>query len=311
MNRAQAILRSLARLLKNSSPLRWPWRNPLFAGTAFVLVVYIIGGVWYGFSLYKAKRTEGPVVWMARIYPLPIARVSQSFIFPSGFFTLVASGQKYRQVDQNAVPDDATLRTQILSTLVNEKIMFNEARARDVLVSPEEAREFYSQLAEDNGGKDAFAEVLRKLYGLTEEQFILLRVRAAVQQKKLEESAFTRLKVRVIVHTNEGHLKSLIGELNAGKDFGELARANSQDQKTRENGGDLGFIDHLTIAQSYGDEVEGVLFAGKSGDVVGPVKTKDGSFVLFRIEEVSGSINARFENWLTEEQAKKRIWRLY
>ncbi len=275
------------------------------------MLIYILGGIWHGFLLYKAKRTDGPVVWMARVYPLPIARINQSFIFPSGFFTLVASAQKYRQVDQNAVPDEQAVRSQILATLVNEKIMFNEARERDVLVSAEEAREFYSQLAEDNGGKEAFSEVLRKLYGLTEEQFILLRVRAAVQQKKLEESAFTRVKVRVIVHTNEGHLRNVIGELNSGKDFGELARINSQDQKTRENGGDLGFVDRQTIAQSYGDEVENALFAGKSADVVGPVKTKDGPFVLFRIEQISGSINARFETWLVQEQAQKRIWRLY
>ena len=55
----------------------------------------------------------------------------------------------------------------------------------------------------------------------------------------------------------------------AGEDFGALAREHSQDETTRERGGDLG----LFARGRYNPQLEDAAFAGKPGEVVGPVET--------------------------------------
>ncbi len=73
----------------------------------------------------------------------------------------------------------------------------------------------------------------------------------------------------------------LFARAKAGEPFEDLARANSQDGGTAQNGGDLGV---LTRSQLPG-ELGGSIFSMDEGEIVGPIKT-DFGFHVIRLDQI-------------------------
>ena len=73
----------------------------------------------------------------------------------------------------------------------------------------------------------------------------------------------------------------LFARAEAGEPFEDLARANSQDGGTAQNGGDLGV---LTRSQLPG-ELGGSIFSMDEGEIVGPIKT-DFGFHVIRLDQI-------------------------
>ena len=86
----------------------------------------------------------------------------------------------------------------------------------------------------------------------------------------------------------------------AGADFAALARANSEDPGSRENGGDLGWVEQGTMVAPF----EEALFAMKAGEVRGPVKTDFGWHVL-QLREIKEGAGVSFEQ-AREELAREQ-----
>jgi peptidyl-prolyl cis-trans isomerase D len=85
-------------------------------------------------------------------------------------------------------------------------------------------------------------------------------------------------------------------------DFAALARANSQDTGSKEVGGDLGWVERGMMVKPFED----ALFAGKVGEVIGPVKSEFGYHVI-KLREVKGGNGKPFEqvrDQLAAEQLK-------
>lgn len=80
----------------------------------------------------------------------------------------------------------------------------------------------------------------------------------------------------------EGKQKAdnLLKEIQGGKDFAEVAKGFSDDQGTRESGGDLGLVERNALPPALAEAV----FKANVGDVVGPVETPIG-YYLAKVEE--------------------------
>lgn len=89
-------------------------------------------------------------------------------------------------------------------------------------------------------------------------------------------------KVRASHILVEKHSQSLnvLEELNAGRDFKELARKYST-CPSRKRGGDLGFFGRGRMVKEF----EKAAFALKMGEVSGPVKTQFGYHVIKKTGE--------------------------
>src|SRR5205814_9054569 len=82
--------------------------------------------------------------------------------------------------------------------------------------------------------------------------------------------------------TARGKIEAALKEVKAGKDFAEVAKAQSEDQATKANGGDLGFI---AKGQSpYGKTLEEAAAKLKPGQVTEIFKDRSG-FHLLKAEE--------------------------
>ncbi len=73
----------------------------------------------------------------------------------------------------------------------------------------------------------------------------------------------------------------IIAKLKKGKDFAALARRYSQDEKTRKNGGDLGYMESRGMPGSLADKA----FAMKEGEFSDAIKTPQG-YEIVRVEGI-------------------------
>ncbi|HEY0335218.1 MAG TPA: peptidylprolyl isomerase [Stenotrophomonas sp.] len=87
-----------------------------------------------------------------------------------------------------------------------------------------------------------------------------------------------------------------------GADFAALAKANSEDPGSKDSGGDLGWVEKGVMVKAFED----ALFAGKPGEIIGPVKSEFG-FHVIQVREIKGGQGKSFEqvrDQLAAEQLK-------
>lgn len=92
-------------------------------------------------------------------------------------------------------------------------------------------------------------------------------------------------------------------------DFAALAKANSDDPGSKDAGGDLGWVEKGVMVKPFED----ALFAMKSGEVVGPIKTEFGYHVI-KLRETKGGEGKSFEqvrDQLAAEQLKSDMEKQY
>lgn len=94
-----------------------------------------------------------------------------------------------------------------------------------------------------------------------------------------------------------------------GADFAALAKADSQDPGSRDNGGDLGWVERGTMVKPFED----ALFGAQDGAIVGPVKTEFGWHVI-QVRGIKGGQGKSFEEvraQLADEQRQADRDRAY
>ena len=95
--------------------------------------------------------------------------------------------------------------------------------------------------------------------------------------------------------------EQVLAQAKAGKDFGELARQDSQDPGSAHNGGDLGWADRKSFVAPFAD----ALFGMKVGEIAGPVKTQFGYHII-RLDEIQPGKAKSFEEARPELEAQLR-----
>lgn len=93
-------------------------------------------------------------------------------------------------------------------------------------------------------------------------------------------------KARHILVADEAEAKAIFAEVTAAPaTFADVAMKKSTDKGSAKEGGDLGWFEKQRMVPEFADAV----FAGKKGDIIGPVKTKFGYHVI-EIEEMRESV---------------------
>ncbi len=204
---------------------------------------------------------------------------------------LAAQAQNLAIVNGKAVPKAR------LNTLLQQAARANqpvppemEQRARDEIV----LREIYAQEAEKRGiGASPEFKAQMELA----RQSVLIRELFSDFQKKnppneadakaeydrvKAEQAGTEYRARHILVEKEEDAKRLTAEIKAGASFEELAKKNSKDPGSAENGGDLDFAKPGNYVAEFGQ----AMAALKKGEVTAaPVKTQFGWHII-KLEDV-------------------------
>ena len=120
-------------------------------------------------------------------------------------------------------------------------------------------------------------------------------------QSLYEDNAelYTNLERRRAMHIlveSEELAKDLLEQINQGADFAELAKANSEDSSSSEEGGDLGFFEK----ELMGAEFDEAAFAMNIGDVSDVVATDYGYFHIIKLTDIEAETMQAFDE--VEEQ---------
>jgi peptidyl-prolyl cis-trans isomerase C len=235
------------------------------------------------------------------------------------------SGRPVPEVSPGS-PQFEAAKTQIVPQLIAFNLTKAYARENGIEVSGEEVQEEIDQTKEQIGeqaaaaGQDltpdeAFHEALNQ-FGFTEDEFreevrmglLLRKVREEVSgdagptpeeveefYEENRETRFTRPEQRCIRHIlftedEEERAQEVQEELEDGGDFEELARENSQDPGSAEQGGDLG----CNPEGGFVPEFDEAAFEAEEGEIVGPIETDFGFHVL-EVTEIQEEEEVPFE----------------
>jgi peptidyl-prolyl cis-trans isomerase C len=213
---------------------------------------------------------------------------------------LAAQAQNIAIVNGKAVPKSRlTVLMQQASRAGQPVTPEMESRARDEVV----LREIFAQEAEKRGiagtaDYKAQLELLR--------QTVLIRQLFSEYQKKAEpteaeakaeyekvkgQSTGTEYRARHILVEKEDEAVKLIAEIKAGAKFEDVAKKNSKDPGSAENGGDLDFAKPDTYVPEFGQAMAKL----KKGEMTEtPVKTQFG-FHIIKLEDTREAQFPSFE----------------
>ena len=130
-------------------------------------------------------------------------------------------------------------------------------------------------------------------------------IKAAYDARYAAATPATEYHAAHILVESEEKANDLKAQLDAGANFGELAKANSTDTGSGANGGDLGWFGVGTMVKPFEDAV----IAAEVGKVTGPVKT-DFGYHLILVQETRAAANPTLDDVreeLTQELQQKAV----
>lgn len=184
-----------------------------------------------------------------------------------------------------------------LNRLVNEIVISKEAEKRKIAVKDPEIKE----RADDLGITGEMPQMVMRIIktSILTEKMIIKDKKIKVtsdEVKKLFENNKEKLGQQEQIHLrqifvlSESEANDILLAIQAGADFAKMAKAKSQDEASREKGGDLGFFSRGMLVP----EIENTIFTMKTGETSPVIKTSAG-FHILRVEEKKPAKAAKFD----------------
>ncbi|MEI6039772.1 MAG: peptidylprolyl isomerase [Candidatus Berkelbacteria bacterium] len=296
---------NLLNRLKPRKTFRW-----IFSAVFCTLILIYIGfGIYFGIEIY-GKKNDSPIIKTSTyFYPFPAAFVNGKVVWASAYYQQLNYIQQFSSKTKQTFSDQTDLRKKIIDQLTEDQILQFQALRYNIKVSNKDFNDAYQQVIDQAGGRTEVKKVLNDLYGMSEREFKTL-----VRQKLIKEAIRNNLMVQVqVAHVftkDENRAKDVAARAQKGEDFAGLAKQFSEDTKSRDNNGELGWLGkgQLVADGSSLPEFDNAVFGAKVGDIVGPVKTSAG-FEVVKVEAKKGVINDSFDNWLANLKKQTRTWR--
>lgn len=259
------------------------------------------------------------------------AVVNKSVVLRSEVETVLDQMMQTEPVPQGGDVDKARAarRSEILETLIAEKLLEEEVRKLRIDVTDAEVDRVVKGTMQEHGLDDAKLELALQRQGLTLAEYkdglkkqltkmkiIQLKVKSRVQvndqdvksnyaQRKALDAGEFRVRARHILflvpqgeggRAQELRAKEALARLQGGADFAALARELSEDPGSKERGGDLGEFGRGEMVPEF----ERAAYTAEVGRVVGPVRTPFGWHLI----KVDGHVALKAK---PEEQALEDI----
>ena len=243
-----------------------PWS--LFAITAVAFIIYAV------------VQSTQPKLWKGNVGEEPVATVDGEAITANEVYQLMLGSVGPQAVEQ----------------LITEKLIGREAERKNIVVTEEDINAEIDKIKADYGDDETFLAML-EWYGYTldalknqlKPQIMLTKLlepEIEITEDELQEyyetnkSEFVTTPEEVkashiLVNTKE-EAERLLAELKAGADFATLAKENSKDPGSAEQGGDLGFFGRGEMVAEF----EEAAFSLGIGELSGIVESTYGYHII-------------------------------
>ncbi len=222
-----------------------------------------------------AALVNGQPIYLAD-YERQVAQYQAAVLVPSG-------------IDLSSEEGQQTLlqaRERVLDVMIEQALVEQAAAGMGITVTDEQVDAALAQIINDIGGEESFQERLNQDGMSREDAWDELRaelIGAAVMEAITANLPTTAEYVHarhILVDTRE-EAERILAQLQAGADFAELARTYSQDENTRDAGGDLGFFPRGVLLSP---EVEEAAFSLQPGQISPIIESPFGFHIVQVVE---------------------------
>lgn len=273
----------------------------------FVLVLYVIFGLVGYVLVYPQKAESRTAEALAVLYPLPAAKVNNSFVWSHKFLErlrfLNTFNSNLPQDSSSKPPTDVELRQRVLEGLIEDQIVVLEAKKRGLRVTEEEL----DKALEKQGSIDEIEQKIRELYGMSLGDFKAV-IAEQVLKEKLKNTVLTKLRLRHVLVTTQQVAVEAKRQVEGGRDFVEVAKEFSQDATTKDAGGDLGYWRKGELNVQISPGFEETAFSLPVNQLSDPIQSPFG-FHIIQITERSGDNLQTYEEWYKQALETYRVKR--
>jgi hypothetical protein len=270
----------------------------------------------FGVLIYKYKMANRPVKIASRIIPYPVASVNGNILwntvtYNDYLFELASIEKFYQSQNQDLTTPEgkaklAQLKNDLITQLENNLLIEQQAKQMGITVSNKEIDDQFNQLVQNAGGIDKVKATLDKLYGWSVDDF-KSKIRESLLQQKLGNKITTDESLNAPA---KAQAESVLAQVQAGGDFGQLAQKYSQDGSAA-NGGDLGLFGKGQLDPDF----EAAAFALQPGQTSTIVKTQYGYHIIKVTGKEGEQIRAShilikgidLDTWLRDQRSKAKI----
>lgn len=286
-----------------SSPfLKVYWKTIVIA----VILLYLIGGAVFGVRLYAQKRFEKIDLVASYIYPFPVANTGQSILFDKELQHKVYWAKTFAAKSQSPIPDK--LYANILQDMINDSVSMQEAGRLKVKVTKKDVDSTFEVVIQGIGTREQAMQYVKDYYGMTLDQLEIQAI-PKIAQEKIREQYFVRVVARHILIKDDKKAAEILDQIKKGGDYAQLAKDNSEDQTTKDNGGLLADGELIYRDSGLIDPIEQALFKLKANQVSDLVKSDFGNHIL-KVDKREGTINKKMDDRLQSlrKAYPTRIW---
>lgn len=260
-----------------------------------ILSLYVIFGIIGYVMVYPRKSEHRFTETLSVLYPLPAAKVNNSLVWGHKFLErlrfLNTFNQQAPKDSTSKPPTDSELRQRVLEGLIEDQIIFLEAKKRGIRVTEDELQ----RALEAQGKTDEIVKKIGELYGMSLGNFKEI-IAEQILKEKVKNTLLTRVRVRHILVSSNQAATAAKAALGAGRDFADVAKEFSQDAKTKDAGGDLGYWRKGELSVQVSPAFEDAAFGLQVNQVSDSVPSPFG-FHIVQVTERSGDNLQTYEEW--------------
>lgn len=279
--------------------------NPatIFVDIAIVILIfYVTFGIVGYILIYPQKAESRFATNLAALYPLPAARVNDSFVWSHRFLERLSFLNTFNsQSPPDATvkpPVDSELRQRVIEGLIEDKIIFLEAKKRGIRVTEKEVQKAFEQ----QGDAKEIRQKIKNLYGMSIAQFKAI-IAEQILKERVKNATLTRIRVSHILTTSLSAAIEAKKQVELGRDFAAVATEFSQDGRSKNEGGDLGYWRKGELVSQISPAFEEAAFSMSVGQLSEPIQTQFGYHIITVVER-SGDNLQTYEQWYKERRAE-------
>lgn len=188
--------------------------------------IFVVGAIWFWFSLYKAQSTGSFIYRLTTIIPVPVANVDGENARYSDYLVEYRSNMMIVDKNKGRIEDSGDVQTrskiykkQSMDNAIKNAYAMKIARENNLKVSKEEFDNAYNaakKIQNTDISEPAFTKIINDNYGLTPSEF----------KRMFIELPLIRQKASVFMDKDAEHLKDEVAEFmkNNGNDFVKVAQ---------------------------------------------------------------------------------------
>ena len=279
--------------------------------TSLVILTILVFMSSTVFMLYRRQTTSGFMYQVTKVLPFPVARSGntliayENYLFELRHYIHYYETQQKLSFETEAGQDQlASYKKRALEDVVNLAYTKMIAKEKGISVSAQEIDEQIRIAREQKrlgSSEDIFEDVLREYWNWSIDDF----------RRSLDNELIVQKVTRALDTETEERAKTALARLSAGEDFGVIAKEFSDEEVTRDAGGEFGLVDptNRNVSQQTVDTLLGLSVGQYSGITVTPyesgyaleiVKNLEdvgngarGARIVFKLKDINGVLNDR------------------